>query len=402
MQTLDAYEPIVGSEAIAQLRQAAEPLAGRRIKMINSAAVGGGVAEILHRLAPLLNELGISTDWQVVDGSAEFFRITKAFHRALHGERVPGLGPREFELFLEINRANAFGLIDDEDFVVIHDPQPIALVEARGEAPSSRWIWRCHIDVSQAQPDVWEFLRPFAARYDAAIYSSDTFRKHLPIPELVFFPPIDPLSDKNRDLPDRAIDETFVRLGVPRDKPIVTQVSRFDRLKDPVGVVRAFKLARRHVACRLLLAGGGADDDPEAAQVLRAVREEADGDADIHVLGGRFFEERDINALVRGSTIVVQKSIREGFGLTATEALWKRKPVIASAVGGLPLQVIHDVTGVLVSSVEETALQIEALLRDPPRMQRLGEAGREHVKREFLVTRNLHRWLGLLGELGGS
>ena len=402
MENLDAYGPIVGPRVIAELRNAARPLAGRRVKMVNATAVGGGVAEILQRLVPLLNELDIRTEWKVLDAEDEFFRVTKQFHRALQGDPVDELDRRELDAFLSTNRTNAAALIDaEEDFVVIHDPQPLALIEARGIAPASRWVWRCHIDAARPQAQVWDFLRPFAARYDAAIYSSDTFRRHLDLPEHVFCPPIDPLSDKNRELSAAAIDEVFVRLGVPRDKPIVTQVSRFDRLKDPVGVVRAFKLARPQADCRLLLVGGCADDDPEGAEVLREVLEVADGDADICVLGGEIYAERDINALVRGSAIVVQKSIREGFGLTVAEAMWKGKPVIASAVGGLPLQVIDDVTGVLVDSVEQTASQIAALLAEPKRMERLGAAGREHVTQEFLITRNLRRWLDLFGTLDG-
>jgi trehalose synthase len=246
---------------------------------------------------------------------------------------------------------------------------------------------------------VWEFLQPFVSRYDAAIYSSEAFVKRLQIPQHVFHPPIDPLSDKNRELPAAAIDETFTRLRVPRDKPIVTQVSRFDRQKDPLGVLQAFKLARRQIDCRLMLVGGHADDDPEGAQVLAEVLQAADGDPDILVLGRGQYEERDINALVRGSTIVVQKSLREGFGLTVAEALWKRKPVIASAVGGLPLQVIDGVTGLLVASVEDTARRIVELLNAPERMSALGAAGRLHVQREFLITRNLGRWLALFAQL---
>ncbi|WP_280151412.1 glycosyltransferase [Piscinibacter sp. XHJ-5] len=398
METLNAYESVVGPQAIAQLRKAAEPLAGRRVKMVNSTAVGGGVAEILHRLVPLLNELGIHTEWRVMEGDAEFFRVTKLFHYALQGDPTD-IGADDLEIFLDTNRRNLVELAGDEDVVVIHDPQPLALIEARAKAPASRWVWRCHIDVSRPQPQLWEFLKPFVARYDAAIYSSDRFRQRMSMPEHVFCPPIDPLSDKNIELSAAAIDKVFARLGVPRDKPIVTQVSRFDRLKDPIGVVRAFRIARRHVDCRLVLVGGVADDDPDGALVLAEVLEEANGDPDIHVLGGRLYEDRDINALVRGSAIVLQKSLREGFGLTVAEAMWKGKPVIASAVGGLPLQVIDDVTGVLVSSVEETAAQIRALLGDPQRMRKLGEAGRRHVAREFLITRNLGRWLDLLGQL---
>jgi trehalose synthase len=399
MSCLNDYEPIVGAEALDELRTAAARLAGRRVRMVNATAVGGGVAEILQSLVPLLNELGIHTRWDVLEADQAFFGITKRFHRALQGGAIDPLDARDFELFLETNRANAAQLDGTDDFVVVHDPQPVAMIEARNRASHSRWVWRCHIDMSRPQPHVWEFLQPFVSRYDAAIYSSEAFVKRLPIPQHVFHPPIDPLSDKNRELSAAAIDETFTRLRVPRDKPIVTQVSRFDRQKDPLGVLQAFRLARRQVDCRLMLVGGHADDDPEGAQVLAEVLQAADGDPDILVLGRGQYEERDINALVRGSTIVVQKSLREGFGLTVAEALWKGKPVIASAVGGLPLQVIDGVTGVLVASVEDTARRIVELLNAPERMHALGAAGRLHVQREFLITRNLGRWLALFAQL---
>jgi trehalose synthase len=402
MARLNDYEPIVGGQALDELRIAAARLSGRRIRMINSTAVGGGVAEILQGLVPLLNELGIATRWDVIEASPEFFGITKRFHHALQGDPVEPFEASDFELFLETNRANAAQLGSGDDFVIVHDPQPVALIEARDKMARSRWIWRCHIDVSRPQAQVWEFLRPFVSRYDAAIYSSDAFVKRLQIPQHVFHPPFDPLSDKNCELPPSVIDETFQRLGVPRDKPIVTQVSRFDPLKDPVGVVKAFRMARRQVDCRLMLVGGRADDDPEGAQVLADVLREADGNPDIHVLGDAQYEERDINALVRGSTIVVQKSLREGFGLTVAEAMWKGKPVIASAVGGLPLQVIDGVTGMLVASIEDTARRIVDLLNAPQRMTALGEAGRKHVQREFIITRNLARWLALLEQLAAD
>jgi trehalose synthase len=398
---LDDYREIVGASAIAELRQIGAGLAGRRLKMINSTALGGGVAEILRRLVPLMNELGVAASWEVIDGGEEFFRVTKQFHNALHGEPCV-LESRDFDLFIEQNRANLAKIAGDEDFVVVHDPQPVALVEARDKAPGSYWIWRCHIDLGGPDRKVWDFLRPFVERYDAAIFSSPTFCQQLPIPEHIFHPPIDPLCDKNRELPERMIDGVFAELGVPRDKPIVTQVSRFDYLKDPIGVIRAFKIARRYVDCRLVLAGGCADDDPEGQVVLAEALEEADGHPDIHVLGGQHYDDLEINALVRGSTIVMQKSIREGFGLTVAEALWKRKPVIASPAGGLAIQVEHNVTGVLVNSVEEAAYQIRALLSDPERMRRLGEAGRERVRQEFLITSSLRRWLALLEDASGG
>lgn len=392
---LDDYADIVGAPVIEELRLVAGRLAGRRVRMINSTAVGGGVAEILVRLVPLLDELGIRTTWDVIKGGEDFFEVTKAFHNALHGGSFDR-GPEALATFLETNRANAARMTFDDDFVVVHDPQPAALVEARGRAGGGRWVWRCHIDLSHPHPAVWEFLRPYVERYDAAIFSSPAFCQRLAIPQYLFYPSIDPLSDKNRELAPEVVDAVFARLEVPRDKPVVTQVSRFDRLKDPVGVIRAFKVARRYVDCRLVLAGGGAADDPEGATVLDEVRAEAGDHPEIHVLVLPPTANLEINALVRGSTIVLQKSLREGFGLTVAEALWKRKPVIAGAVGGIPAQIIHNVTGVLVHSVEGCAYQIRALLADPERMRRLGDYGHERVKQEFLVTSNLRRWLVLL------
>jgi trehalose synthase len=337
---LDDYREIVGSAVIGELREIAARLAGRRIKMINSTAIGGGVAEILSRLVPLMNELGIEAHWEVIKGGEAFFHVTKQFHHALQGGRFEHLGPREFAAWLETNRTNAAELVGDEDFMVIHDPQPLGLVEARGRAPSSYWIWRCHIDLSQPDARLWEFLRPYVEKYDATVFSSPEFRQELPIPQHIFYPSIDPLSQKNRELPQATVERLVAKLGVPRDKPIVIQVSRFDRLKDPLGVMRAFRLARRRVDCRLVLVGGSADDDPEGAAVLAEVLKEANGEADIHVLGERQYEEIEINALVRAAAVVVQKSIKEGFGLTVTEALWKRKPVIATPAGGISAQVI--------------------------------------------------------------
>lgn len=396
--TLDEYDGVVGPQVIRELREAAARVAGRRVKMINSTAVGGGVAEILSRLVPLLNELGLEAHWEVVKGGEAFFHATKQFHHALQGGEHDGLGPRELATWLETNRANAAELVGDEDFVVIHDPQPLALVEARGRAPASYWIWRCHLDLSRPDAQLWGFLRPYVERYDAAVFSSPAFCRQLPIPQHIFFPSIDPLSDKNRELPESTVERTYAQLGIPRDKPVVIQVSRFDRLKDPLGVMHAFRMARSRCDCRLVLAGGVADDDPEGAGVFAEVLQQAAGDPDIHILGERQYEELEINALVRGADLVLQKSVKEGFGLTVSEALWKRKPVIASPAGGLPLQVVHDVTGVVVSSAGEAAAQIVALLGDRRRMARLGEAGHAHVRREFLITGNLRRWLGLIND----
>jgi trehalose synthase len=346
---LDDYEPIIGRSQIDELRFLAEALRGKTAKMVNSTAVGGGVAEMLIRLIPLLNELEVHTAWEVMIGGNDFFEVTKAFHNALHGDDYT-LSPAARDVFLQTNDQNRQRMQFDEDIIVIHDPQPAGLIHARKQG-SGRWIWRCHIDLSHPNPAVWEFLRPMVEGYDAAIFSSPAFARQLEIPQYLFYPCIDPLSEKNKELEDSFIQKICDDFGIDRTRPIVTQVSRFDRLKDPVGVVQAFKLARKYVDCQLVLAGGGASDDPEGAVVLQEVMEAVDGDPDIIVLNLPPWCALEINALQRASTLIVQKSLKEGFGLTVTEGLWKSKPMIAGAVGGIPTQVIHNLTGMLVHSV---------------------------------------------------
>jgi trehalose synthase len=390
---LEDYVPVLGEAAVGEIRLLARRLAGRRVLMVNSTRVGGGVAELLARLIPLLHDLGIPTRWEVVEGDDAFFRTTKDIHNALHGTPVE-IAPDRLEHFIRVNRANAARLDLAADLVVIHDPQPILLIEGRTD-PRERWIWRCHVDVSRPVPPVWEFLRRAIVRYDASVFSAPAFSQGLPIIQYMIHPAIDPLAEKNRELSGSEVEEVLTRLGIRDDRPIITQVSRFDRLKDPVGVIRAYRLARRTVECQLVLAGGGAADDPEGAAVLEEVRRAADGDPWIHILELPPFSDREINALQRASAIVVQKSLREGFGLTVTEALWKKRPVIASAVGGIPLQIVHNLTGLLVHSVEGTAYRIRSLLRDPAFARQLGENGHAHVKARFLTTSNLRSWLAL-------
>jgi trehalose synthase len=388
---LDAYAAVVGDSEIGALRVFARQLQNRRVKMVNSTAVGGGVAEILNRLVPLLDELGVSTRWEVLKGGEQFFAVTKGFHNALHGAPYDGHADW-FDVFLATNRENLHRMQFDEDFVVIHDPQPVALVEAR-DGSKSRWLWRCHIDLSHPSREVWEFLRPFVERYDATIFSSPAFTQGLKIPQYLVHPTIDPLADKNRELPPEALREVLERFGIDPRRPILTQISRFDRLKDPLGVIQAYKMVRKHTDCQLVLAGGGASDDPEGEAVLNEVKEAAGNDPDVHILNLPPWSHLEINALQRASTIVIQKSLREGFGLTVSEALWKGKPVVASAVGGIPAQVIHKLTGMLVHSVEGTAYQIRFLLSNPAIAKKLGENGHEHVKENFLITHNLKRYM---------
>lgn len=388
---LDDYKNIIGQGQVDALRFLARDLKGKALKMVNSTSVGGGVAEMLNRLVPLLSELEVPTRWDVITGGDDFFEVTKAFHNALHGTSYE-LTKAAQEIFLMYNEQNRGQLHFGEDLVVIHDPQPVGLIRSKGDTQAS-WVWRCHIDLSNPNAQVWEFLRPFVEQFDAAIFSSQSFARQLPIPQYLFYPCIDPLSEKNKDLPDELVQKICDEFGIDRSRPIVTQVSRFDRLKDPVGVVEAYKLAKKYVDCQLVLAGGGASDDPEGAVVLQEVKAAAGNDPDIIILDLPPWCALEINAIQRASTIVVQKSLKEGFGLTVTEALWKGKPTIGGAVGGIPNQIIHKLTGVLVHSVEGCAFQIRYLLTHPDYARRIGVSGREHVKENFLITTNVKRWL---------
>jgi trehalose synthase len=388
---LDDYKTIIGTAYIDELRYLAKELVGKTVKMVNSTAVGGGVAEMLHQLLPLLNEVEVKTHWDVITGGNDFFEVTKAFHNALQGSDYK-LTQQARDIFLMHNQRNSERMQFTEDFVVIHDPQPAGLILARPQSPQ-RWVWRCHIDLSNPNPEVWAFLQPFIEKYDAAIFSSQSFTRQLPIPQYLFYPCIDPLSEKNKELEDTFIQKVCDEFGVDRSRPIITQVSRFDRAKDPVGVIQAFKQARKYVDCQLVMAGGGASDDPEGAAVLKEVKEAAGEDPDIIILDLPPWCALEINALQRASTLIVQKSIREGFGLTVTEALWKSKPTIAGAVGGIPNQIIHKLTGALVHSVDGCAYQMRYLLTHPDFAKQLGKNGHEHVKENFLMTTNLRRWL---------
>ncbi len=397
---VDEYQRIIGRANLDSLRYLAKDLKGKTIKMVNSTAVGGGVAEMLNRLVPLLNELEVGTHWDVITGGNDFFEVTKTFHNALQGSEYQ-LTKQAQEIFLMYNEQNTQRMHFDEDLIVIHDPQPAALTRAR-KGNASHWVWRCHIDLSHPNPQVWDFLRGFIEQYDAAIFSSQTFSRQLPILQYLFYPCIDPLSEKNKELDDATIQAVCDEFGIDRSRPIVTQVSRFDRAKDPVGVIQAYKQAKKYVDCQLVMAGGGASDDPEGAAVLADVKTAAGNDPDIIILDLPPWCALEINALQRASTVIVQKSIKEGFGLTVTEALWKSKPTIASAVGGIPNQIIHKLTGVLVHSVEGCAYQIRYLLSHPDFARRLGENGREHVKENFLMTTNVKRWLLLFQILNGN
>lgn len=392
--TLFDYKEVVGPDIIEELTILASHLADRSIKMVNSTAVGGGVAEMLHCIVPLLNELGIQVTWDVIQGDQTFFDITKRFHNALQGQE-DYFKEDVFNTYLAYNEKNNDEIDFDEDLIVIHDPQPLALINW-SQRRKNKWVWRCHVDMSHPNPQVWRFLKPFVEKYDAAIFSSPLFSPELNIAQYRFYPAIDPLSDKNRDLDAVYIDRVLMQYGIPRDRPIVTQISRYDPWKDPVGVIQAFKMARKYVDCRLLLVGDKAADDPESEKILEKVRAEAGDDPDIHILLFSPSIATEINAFQRASDIVIQKSLREGFALTVSEALWKRRPLIGGAVGGIPAQIIHGHTGLLVHSVEGASLGIRWLINQPDFAKQLAENGHQRVKDEFLITKSLKRYLLLL------
>ena len=391
---IEGYAKIIRPQNFDEIMLLAERARGQSIKMINATAVGGGVAEILTRVVPLFNELGIKTKWEVIKGSGEFFGVTKAFHNALHGSKTE-ITEQMMNIFKETSEANLAEMSFDEDVVIIHDPQPAGLIAAK-EKSKAKWVWRCHIDTSHPQPEAWNFIKSFVEKYDASIFSTPWFAKEVPIPQYFIYPAIDPLAEKNRELSSGEIDAVMRKYKIDRSRPILTQVSRFDYLKDPLGVIETYKLVKKQRDCQLVMAGGGASDDPEGDQVLHKVQEAAKGDPDIHILLLPPFADLEINALQRASTIILQKSLREGFGLTVTEALWKGKPVVAGAVGGITLQVIHNFTGMLVHSIEGAAYQVRYLLNNPQFAKKMGEYGREHVREKFLITRKLRNYLLLL------
>jgi trehalose synthase len=394
---LQAYAGAAGPEVIDHLRQLARPLRGARVVHVNSTPVGGGVAEILARLIPLKKELGLEASWETIEGTPDFFTVTKGFHNGLQGNAID-IPRRLLDLYVEVNRGNALRLeasLRAADFVFIHDPQPAALLRFVDHR-RGRWIWRCHIDVSRPHRPIWKFLRDVIRPYDASIFSLAAFAQPLPHPQYLIPPSLDPLSEKNAPLDPEEIAAIAGRHGLAPDRPVLVQVSRFDRFKDPVGVIRAYRLVRPHVPVQLVLAGGTASDDPEGDEVLAEVRAEAGDDPDVRILLLPPDAHRTINALQRRADLVLQKSIREGFGLTVTEALWKGRPVIGGATGGITLQVVDYHTGFLVSTPEGAAFRIRYLLSRPGLMAVMGEKARTFVRENFLLTRHLREYLTLM------
>jgi trehalose synthase len=391
MFNINDYAAIVGQGTIDELYFLARRLQGKVIQHINSTAVGGGVAEILIRMIPLLKQLGVDARWDVIKGNEKFFAITKNMHNALHGAAVD-ITDEDLQFFLEVNQENAQEMTFSGDIVFVHDPQPIGLVDKKKEI-GRQWIWRCHIDFTEPDKRVFDFLKQYIEQYECAVFSAPAFSRALSIPQTLISPSIDPLSDKNKDLPGTVIDSVLARFNIDPERPIVTQISRFDYLKDPVGVIEVYKQVKKYIDCQLVLAGGGATDDPEGMRVLEDVRDAAGDDPDIHIIFLPPSSDIEINALQRASAVVLQKSLKEGFGLTVAEALWKERPVIATAVGGIPLQIAHKYSGILTRSIEGTVFYLKQLLNEPDYARKLGLNGKEHIKNNFLITRHLRDYL---------
>jgi trehalose synthase len=396
-RSLTEYENVVGPAVIEQLRQVGEKLRGIRVVHVNSTMEGGGVAEILGWMVPLMRDLSIDAHWKAIKGTNDFFSITKSIHNGLQGNPVV-LTPKDWETYVDVNVQNLSTLkeaLEEAEIVVIHDPQPAPLLQL---CPNRRgkWIWRAHIDISSPFRPVWKALRAFAEKYDASIFSIPQFAQFLPHPQFIIAPSIDPLSEKNMDLDREELNKVYNKFKLDPERPILVQISRFDRFKDPVGVIQAYRLVRKVIPVQLVLAGGGATDDPEGSAFLEEVMEAAEDDPDIHVLSLPPDVHKTVNALQRVADIVIQKSTREGFGLTVTEGLWKGKPVIGGDVGGIKLQVVNHYTGFLVNTPEGAAHRIRFLLHHQERMQEMGKTAKEYVRQNFLLTRHIRDYLILI------
>ncbi len=396
-ELLETYAMVAGQEAIIKLQQLSAPMKGKKFVHVNSTRVGGGVAEILMKMVPLMNELGIDTSWEVITGEDKFYQCTKSMHNAIQGDPV-NITDDLLKAYEETNLRNAEELrpvLEEADYVIIHDPQPAPLLSLCPNR-KGKWVWRCHIDASKPHPPVWNYLSQYVKDYDASYFSLADYAQQLPHTQYLIPPSIDPISEKNMDIEQSEIDSVYDEFNLDCNRPIMLQVSRYDRFKDPIGVIEAYKLVKTAIPeIQLVLAGGGATDDPEGEEVLREVRESAGDDHDIHILLLPPDAHLIINALQRASDIILQKSLKEGFGLTVTEAMWKGKPVIGGNTGGIRLQIVNHHTGFLVDTPEGAALRIQYLLQNPEKMMEIGQNAKEFVRENFLNTRHLREILSL-------
>lgn len=407
-KSLEAYRPIIGDERTEEILTLARQLKGARVLHVNATAFGGGVAEILGTLVPLMNDIGLSADWQVIKGADEFFNVTKAMHNSLQGMYFDWT-PEARGIWLNYNRMNADLFDDSYDFVIIHDPQPAAilgLLDERQGSHRGKWIWRCHIDLTDAQVQVWDLLRPHVEQYDGAIFTLPAYVKDdLTGPAIFTVPPaIDPLSPKNADLAADTMNAILERYGIDPSRPMVTQVSRFDPWKDPLGVIDVYRQAKREFPdLQLVMIASMASDDPEGWDWYERTVRRAGEDFDIHILSNlNGVGNIEVNAVQRAARVVIQKSTREGFGLVVSEALWKGRPVVAGNVGGIPLQIVNGKTGYLVNTGEECTDRLVSLLRNPAEADIMGSRGVEYVRDNFLTTRYLRDYLSIFHQLSGS
>lgn len=399
--SLEDYKGIVGEQEIAEIEKLASWVKGASIVHINSTRFGGGVAELLKNMVPLAKTVGLNVSWQTLEASSEFFNITKKFHNALQGMPLK-LTESMKKVYLEYNRLNAENLDFKGDLIMVHDPQPAALLKFRKRKPE-KWVWRCHIDLTKANPLYWGFLKPYVMEYDGLVFSLQSYIKEDVRSKHIFImpPSINPLSEKNRPITETRILQVLEKYDISPERPILTQVARFDPWKDPLGVIDAYRMVKRKIPqIQLVLVGSLATDDPEGEEWLKKTLEKAEGDRDIRILTDREgVGDFEVNAFQRASTVVIQKSIREGFGLSVTEALWKGTPVVATRTGGIPLQVLDGVTGFLVDTVEAAAEKVILIIRRPYLGRMLGASGKDHVRRNFLITRHLKDYLKIHLEL---
>ena len=400
MLRLESFRHIVPDETLAEIYTRARSLYGKHILHLNATYQGGGVAEILYSLVMLMNDVGIDAGWRILHGSQEFFEITKSFHNALQGAKL-NLSERKRRVYLQVNDSFAKFTHLNHDCVLVHDPQPLALIHSyRKRQP---WIWRCHIDLTDPHKGLWDFLKGFVLKYDQVIMSSEKyFKSDLPVDQRLIYPAINPLSPKNAALPEKAIKEHLDKAGVPTDKPVITQVSRLDPWKDPEGVIDVYKIVKEKVDCRLMLCYNVASDDPEGLQMYKKVQRKANrmlerGDI-LLVVGNK---EKLVNAVQRFSSVIIQKSTKEGFCLAVTEALWKGTPVVASNVGGIPSQIEDAKNGFLLEPTDEDGFadRIIHLLKNPEEGKELGRLARETVREKFLITRLLADYLDMLNAI---
>lgn len=399
MKTVNDYRGIVGDNIISEIYKKARRLSGKSVVNINSTYYGGGVAEILSSLVPLMNDVGLDAGWRIIRGSPDMFSITKKFHNALQGDTIH-LTPIKKQLYIKTNENFSTYTHLDHDCVIIHDPQPLPLIQFYKKRQP--WIWRCHIDLSHPNKDLWYFLKGFILKYDAVIVSHESYENDLPLEHKIISPVIDPLTPKNMDLTENFVKKCLHKYKIPTDKPFLTQISRFDKWKDPIGVINMFKLVKQKVDCRLILCGSMAADDPEGIEIYETVKRKASNlitKGDIILI--TFDNDILVNVLQRISAVIIQKSIREGFGLTVTEALWKETPVVASNVGGIPLQITDGENGFLFepNDINGFADKVIEILRKPELSQEIGKKGKETVRKNFLITRLLKDYLDLFNEM---